>query len=63
MTDNTKKPGDLILERYMPGATAEEREAARQNLLQFAATVIGIAKRRAHDEDDEIRAKHDQAIQ
>lgn len=39
------QPGDLILDRYMPQATAEEREVARENLRAFAAVVVGITKR------------------
>lgn len=43
------KPGDLILGRYMPNATEEEREEARQNLQAFAATLVRIAARRADE--------------
>lgn len=52
-----RQAGDLILDRYMPHATAEEREAAREHLRAFAAVVVGIAKRLALEERDQaIRA-------
>lgn len=46
------RPGDLILNRYMPDATKEEREVARENLREFAVVVIGIAKRLAKEESE-----------
>ena len=50
-------PGDLILNRYMPDAAEEEREAARENLRQYATIVVAIAKRLAREE-----AKHAREI-
>jgi len=47
------QPGDLILDRYMPDATDEEREAARENLRQFAVIVVGMAKRLAREEREQ----------
>ena len=44
-----RRPGDVILDRYMPGATAEEREAARANLYGFVAVLLRIAAREALD--------------
>ena len=44
------RPGDLILNRYMPDATEEEREAARENLREYAVIVVAIAKRLAKEE-------------
>jgi hypothetical protein len=41
--------GDRILDRYMPNATAEEREAARQNLRRLARVLIGIEDRLARE--------------
>lgn len=57
MTQNLKsqRPGDLILNRYMPDATGEEREAARENLREFAVVVAGIAKRLAKEEAEQVR--------
>ena len=45
-----QRPGDLILNRYMPDTTEEEREAARENLREYALIVVGIAKRLAKEE-------------
>ena len=53
-----RQPGDLILDRYMPHATAEEREAARENLRAFAAVVVGIAKRLALEEREQAIDVH-----
>lgn len=47
---NNKRPGDVFLDRYMPGASEEEREEARQNLYAYFAVLLKIATRRA-DED------------
>jgi|CXWL01.1.fsa_nt_gi hypothetical protein len=49
------RPGDLILNRYMPDATEEECEAARENLREFAVVVVGIAKRLAKEESEHAR--------
>ena len=49
-TDTEKRqPGDLILDRCMTDASAEEREAAREALRAYAVIVVGIAKRVAAD--------------
>lgn len=48
-----RQAGDLILDRYMPHATAEEREAARENLRAFAVVVVGIARRIALEEQEQ----------
>jgi hypothetical protein len=42
-------PGDIILDRYLPNATAEEREAARENLRRLARLLIRVHVRRALD--------------
>ena len=53
-----RRPGDVILDRYMPDATAEEREAARANLYGFVAVLLRIATREATEEAEQaIRAK------
>ena len=55
--NQNRRPGDLILDRYMPNATVEEREVARENLRAFAVVVVGIAKRLALEEREQaIRA-------
>ena len=48
-----RQAGDLILDRYMPHATKEEREAARENLRAFAVVVVGIARRLALEEQEQ----------
>lgn len=58
-----RQPGDLILDRYMPQATADEREAARANLRAFAVVVVSIAKRLAlEDLDQATRANGPRAV-
>lgn len=53
-----RRPGDVILDRYMPDATGEEREAARANLYGFVAVLLRIATREALDNvEKSIRAK------
>ena len=44
------RPGDLILDRYMPDASEAEREEARENLRAYAAVVLQIATRLATEE-------------
>ena len=50
-----QRPGDLILNCYMPNATKEQREAARENLRQYAKIVVGIAKRLAREEAEQAK--------
>lgn len=50
-----QRPGDLILNRYMPNASEEEREAARENLREFATVVVGVTKRIAKEEAERAR--------
>ena len=52
------QPGDLILDRYMPDATDEEREAARENLRQYAEVLFRVTTRLA-TEEVEARNKFD----
>lgn len=49
------RAGDLILNRYMPNASEEEREAARENLREFATIVVEIAKRLVREEAEHVR--------
>ena len=46
-----QRPGDLILDRYMPNATKEEREVARENLRRFAEVIFGIQERVDRERD------------
>ena len=38
-------PGDIILDRYLPNAAGEEREAARENLRRLARLLIRVHER------------------
>lgn len=42
---NTPKPGDLLIDRYMPGATAEERERAHERIRAVVSVLIQIDER------------------
>jgi hypothetical protein len=44
-----RKPGDFILDRYMPNATSVQREEARENLYAVFSVLLRIATRRAED--------------
>jgi hypothetical protein len=44
-----RRPGDLILDRYMPNATGEEREEARANLKAYVAVVLRKKQRLARE--------------
>jgi hypothetical protein len=58
-----RKPGDVFLNRYMPGASEEEREEARENLYRFAAVLARIAGRRGLEEYEQaIRAKNEVGV-
>lgn len=57
------RPGDLILDRYMPNAAEAEREEARGNLSAYAMVVLRIATRLATEEyEQEIRAREDDEV-
>jgi len=47
-----RRPGDLILERYMPDASEEEREEARANLKAYVALVLRLQERAVREGDD-----------
>jgi hypothetical protein len=58
-----RRPGDIILDHYMPNATDAEREAARENLRSYAAVILRIFTRMAEEEiAREIRANRDCAV-
>ena len=40
-----RRPGDFILDRYMPDATPEEREGARENLRRLAKLLLRVHER------------------
>lgn len=50
-----RRPGDLILDRYMPDATPEIREEARRRLYDFVGAMFRVATRL----EDERRATGD----
>lgn len=58
-----KRPGDVILNRYMPNASDAEREDARANLYAFAAAFLRICTRIARERDEEaIRTKRSSGV-
>ncbi|MEQ8594759.1 MAG: hypothetical protein RIC04_13890 [Parvibaculum sp.] len=67
MTSNERirKPGDLIIDRYMPNATEAEREEARENLRAYLAVAMRIAARLEWEEREQgqaTRANPDSAV-
>jgi hypothetical protein len=44
------RPGDAILDRYMPNATREEREEARENLRKLVRILLAVFERAAREE-------------
>jgi len=52
------RPGDIILDRYLPNAAPEQREDARENLRRLARLIIRVHTRLARERgDNTIRAK------
>ena len=43
------KPGDLIINKYMPDATPEQKEEARENLRAFARLIVRVETRLARE--------------
>lgn len=59
-----QQPGAGILDRYMPQASAEEREAARENLRRLAQLVIRVHERLSREAGDSaIRPDRDSAVE
>jgi len=51
------RPGDIILNKYLPHATEEERETARASLRRLALLLIRVHERLALDNPQQtIRA-------
>jgi len=48
--DKERQPGDGILDRYLPGASDEERAEARANLYAYLEVLLRIATRRAEED-------------
>lgn len=60
----TPRPGDFILDRYMPHASDEKCEEARENLRRLARLLIRVHARRALDNPQpSIRANDAPLIQ
>ena len=51
------QPGDIILDRYLPDTSPEQREEARENLRHLARLIIRAHERLLHKRgDNAIRA-------
>jgi hypothetical protein len=58
------RPGDHILNRYLPNASNEQREEARENLRHLARLLIRVHERLARDNPQpSIRAVADSALE
>ena len=44
------RPGDIILDHFVPHLDGADRELARERLQQFAGWLVGIAMRQAREE-------------
>jgi hypothetical protein len=44
------RPGDIILDHFVPHLDDADRELARERLQQFASWLVGIAMRQAREE-------------
>jgi ribosome recycling factor len=53
------QPGDIILDRYLPDATPEEREAARAQLHAFVAWQLRIVIRQIRSEQADSAARQE----
>ena len=54
MSEAKREPGDIILDRAMPNATQEEREAARENLRRLARLLIRVHERLAREKEESV---------
>lgn len=46
-----RRPGDLIIDRYLPGVSLEDRERAREVLREHALLLIRMGERIMRDEE------------
>lgn len=51
------RPGDLILDRYLPNADLETREQARANLEALAKVIVRIGIRQMREQQARRRAQ------
>jgi len=47
---STRRPGDDILDRYVPHLTGSDRELARERLQELARLLLQIAMRQVREE-------------
>ena len=55
--EKPRRPGDQIIDRYMPGCSDEAREIARARLQGLAKILLRIAMREVR-EDHALEASH-----
>ena len=61
--DAPHRPGDFVLNRYMPNASEAEREAARDRLGRLGALLVRILTRvKQEKREQEIRANGGVAV-
>ena len=61
---SSHRPGDIIIDRYLPDGAGEERENARENLRRLARLLIRVHERLARDNPQAtIRAIGDPALE
>lgn len=59
-----RRPGELLLDRYLPNATPEEREEAYENLRGLVRILIEIDEGLGQqNRDSAIRAKSEFAVE
>jgi hypothetical protein len=64
MSKAKREPGDIILDRAMPNASLEEREAARENLHRLARLLIRVHERLVREKQHGvIRANGEVAVE
>ncbi len=56
------QPPNVFIDRYLPGASAEEREEAAANLERFVAVLVRIDERIEREKRDTIRQNRDSAL-
>ncbi|HEY4941397.1 MAG TPA: hypothetical protein VII56_08205 [Rhizomicrobium sp.] len=60
---NDERPGMSFIDRYMPDASAEEREAALERLQRLARVLVRIEERLAREWYEKwIRSNRDGAV-
>lgn len=48
--NRNRQPGDIILDRYVPHLSPQDREVARARLYQYAAWHLGVIMRQLREE-------------